>query len=126
MSPESTDYLGTAQWSLDEARAILEAGHFEIASREAYAAALNAARAIIYEKTGKVTKTHSGARAQLYKLIREGLPFDRDLADFLARGFEVKLQVDYGPVERISRAEAESFVNVAEAFLAAAKAVLTK
>lgn len=124
MSPESTDYMGVADWSLNEARGILAAGHFEIAAREAYSAALAAARAIIYEKTGKAIKTHSGVRSQLHKLIFEGLPFSAELAKFLSDGFEVKLGVDYGPVQRMHRAEAETHVERAASFLAAAKTIL--
>ena len=87
-------------------------------------AALNAARAIIFEKTGKATKTHSGVRAQLHTLIHAGLRFDADLANFLTKGFDVKQRADYGPVLSIGKAEAEEFIKRAEAFLAAARAAI--
>lgn len=124
MSPESTDYMNVAEWSFEQALIILRAGALEVAAREAYSAALNAARAIIYEKTGKAPKTHSGTHSQLRKLIHEGLAFDSALADFLTDAFEVKLGVDYGPVERMSEAEAKAYVEKARVFLAAAREVL--
>ena len=35
MSPESTDYMSVAEWSLEQARIVLRAGAFEVAAREA-------------------------------------------------------------------------------------------
>jgi uncharacterized protein (UPF0332 family) len=124
VSPESSDYMGTALWALEEARSLLEDDHYEIACREAYTAALNAARAILFEKTGKAHKTHSGTRAELHKLILEGLPFPKELADFLSEGFDIKQRIDYGPIARKSREEAAQFVDLAAAFVEAARVVL--
>ncbi len=124
MSPEAVDYMTLAEWSLNEARGILAAGHPEVAAREAYTAALNAARAIIFDKTGKAPKTHSGTRREMHRLIHEGMRFDAGLARFLSDGYEVKSGVDYGPLQAISQSEAEAFVQRATAFLVAARAVI--
>jgi uncharacterized protein (UPF0332 family) len=123
MSPEAVDYMATAEASLDRARRALLAEIYEDAARDAYASALNAARAIIFDKTGLAVKSHSGTRAMLHELVWKGLAFDRNLVDFLAKAFEVRQRVEYGPPTFVQRAEAEEYIKHATAFLAAAKTV---
>ena len=126
MSPESIDYIGTAERILAEAEVFIEEGHNEVAAREAYLAALSAARAIIFEKTGDAPKTHSGTRAMLAKLIHGGLALDGKLLKFLADGFEQKVDADYGPRTPLGDSEAERILETAQAFVAAARRLLGK
>jgi uncharacterized protein (UPF0332 family) len=124
LSPESINYLDVAERQLAQAERALKAELFEMAAREAYLVALSATRAIIFEKTGNAPKTHSGARTQLSKLIRDGLAIDAAFMSFLASGFEIKSDVDYGPVTPIRKESAEHAIAKARQFLVAAKAVL--
>ena len=123
MSPESTNYFDMADAHLKVAEDAFAAGLYQIAAREAYLVALRVARGIIFEKTGATPKTHSGARNQLSKLVHEGLPIDAAFLQFMAAGFEVKPDLDYGPVSPVQRSVAEQAIITARAFLAAAKAV---
>ena len=125
MSPESLDYFGAAERALSRARRITAAGVYDTAAREAYIAALNAARGVIFDKTGNATKTHSGVRTQFHKLVHEGLAFDVTLVGFLREGFDVKQVVDYETVPaNIDKALAEDFIGRATAFVASARAAL--
>ncbi|MBV9993232.1 MAG: HEPN domain-containing protein [Alphaproteobacteria bacterium] len=97
---------------------------YEDAERNAYTAALNAARAAIFDKLTIAPKTHAGARTKFLELVNDGLDFDAGLANFLAEGFEKKQGIDYGPeLTFASREEAEAYLARARAFLAAARAV---
>jgi uncharacterized protein (UPF0332 family) len=123
VSPEAVDYLDTAEHALDVARRSLAAEIYETAAREAYIAALNAARAVIFDKTQIAPKSHSGTRTQFFLLVEQGLEFDRELARFLARGFDIKQKLDYGPWIGVDAADAQNYLRQAETFVAAAKAV---
>lgn len=107
MKPESLAYLKAADDFLADAFRVLQAGFEEIAVRESYLAALNAARAAIFEFTDKTTKTHTGTRAEFLKIIHDGtLAFDPEVAQFLTEGFDIKMNVDYGPRTPIAPDEA--------------------
>jgi uncharacterized protein (UPF0332 family) len=67
-----------------------------MAAREAYLAAFNAAQALIYERTGRISKTHRGVRAQFADLTRDEPRISHDHVLFLARGYEIKSWADYG------------------------------
>jgi uncharacterized protein (UPF0332 family) len=123
MSPEAVDYFETAKLQLQEAEEVLAAGLYRVAARLAYDVALSSARAIIFEKTQQAPKTHSGVRNQLAKLEHEGLPLEDGLLKFLADGFEIKVDFDYGPFTPSSKEKAEHALARARAFLAAARAV---
>jgi len=123
MSPEAADYLETAHPALDVSRRSLTAEIYETAAREAYIAALNAARAVIFDMKQIAPKSHSGTRSQFFLLIEQGLDFDRKLAGFLARGFDIKQKLDYGPWVDVDAADAQNYLEQAETFVAAAKAI---
>jgi uncharacterized protein (UPF0332 family) len=122
MSPEAVDYLATAEAMLERAGRNFAAEIYEDAARNAYLAALNAARAVVFDKTTMAPKTHSGTRAKFHDLVREGMAFDQTLLKFLSDGFETKQGVDYGPeVVHVSRDLAEDHLKRAAAFIDAAK-----
>jgi uncharacterized protein (UPF0332 family) len=126
MSPECTDYFGIAETILDRAQRAFLAEIYELAARDAYIAALNAARAVVFEKTEIAVKTHAGARAKLFELIHNGMAFDEKLATFLSEGFDTKQGLDYGPqIVFVDRAKAESYISRAAAFIAEARRVCT-
>ena len=126
MSPESLDYYRVAERILAQAESLLADGYTEVAAREAYMAALNTARAIVFEITGEAPKTHSGTRKVLSKLVHDGLPLDNAYTRFLATGFDQKTDADYGPRSPVQQEAAESSVETARRFLAAARELLDK
>lgn len=124
MSPEAVNYMSIATALLERAERNFLAEIYEDAARNAYSAALNAARAVIFDKLTIAPKTHSGTRAKFFELIHRGMAFDSELAQFLGEGFETKQGIDYGPeLTFVTRAQAEEYLIRAEAFLAAAKAI---
>ena len=101
MSPEAAHYLRGAHALLSGAERVLErAGIAPIAAREAYLAALGAARAIIWERTGKVAKSHSGTHSEIARLAHMDKRIDAGFARFLAQGLRLKLAADYDVGER--------------------------
>ena len=124
MSPESLDYLGTAERTLAEAEWLLANERTTVAAREAYLASLNAARAVIFEMTGSAPKTHSGTRALLSKLVHEGLALDDKFVTFLGTAYDQKTDADYGPRTPLSVEAAKMAVDTAKAFIASAHRLL--
>jgi uncharacterized protein (UPF0332 family) len=125
LSPETVNYLEVAQKQLLQAQRALNADLYEFAARESYLAALSAARAISFEKSGNAPKTHSGARSELARLRYEGLQLDEKFLSFLATGFEMKSDLDYGPVTPVQRQEAGQSLATARACVSVAKAILS-
>src|SRR5580698_5896649 len=119
MSPETVNFLDVAKRQIAEAEAALAAKLHRFAAREAYNVALSATRAIIFEKTQEAPETHSGTRNQLSRLVHEGLALPDGLLQYLADGYELKSDLDCGPVSPVSKAEAEQAVAAARDFVAA-------
>ncbi len=126
MTPEAADYLRHAKISLATAQKALSGEIFTLAAREAYIAALNAARAIIFEKPTIASKTHSGTRSLLHQLVRDGLNVDRGTLDVLAEGFDVKTSADYGPYEEVGEGKAEDIVRRPETLVSLIGTELSK
>ena len=126
MTPEAADYLQHSRRSLTDAQKALAAGIYVPAAREAYIAALNAARAIIFEKLTIASKTHTGTHALLHRLVHDGLKVDRRTLDILSKGFEVKTKADYGPYEELGEEEARGLVLLAETLFAQVESELGK
>jgi uncharacterized protein (UPF0332 family) len=122
--PESEDYLAQAEAAPIEAHAALKAHLARTAMREAYTMALNAARAILFEKTGLAARTHGGTRTSFEKLIRDGLAFDAGLLEVLRGGFDAKQRIDYGPPKLILIEDAIRYIALADAFIEAARKIV--
>ena len=71
MTPEATRYLEKARLILEHARLMLTVNLTEDAGRSAYLAGYQAAEALIFERTGKVTKSHKGAHTEFARLTRD-------------------------------------------------------
>lgn len=56
----------------------------------------HAAEALVFERTGKIAKTHRGVRAEFLRLTRTERLIERPLLEFLARAYELKAMADYG------------------------------
>ena len=119
MRPEAQSYLDKARQSLAHARAILEIELGDDAGRAAYLAALHAAQALIFERTGRVTKTHRGVHGQFLRLVAGDPRVDPELRRFLSEGYKLKATADYevGPEAVVPLEEAAAAFDTARRFV---------
>jgi uncharacterized protein (UPF0332 family) len=125
VKPETAGYL-KARRTLSEARAVAGIELAEAAGRAAYLAALHAAQALIFERNGKVPKTHRGVHAQFSRLARNEPSLGSELPRFLSRAYDFKSVADYeiGPDATVPLAEAVSAIEAAENFIGRVCALL--
>ena len=93
--PEAKDYLDRARRLLKEARSVAAIELSEAAGRSAYLAAFHAAQAFIFDRTGKIAKTHTGVRSEFARLAKDDPGIDRAFPSFLARAYNLKTAADY-------------------------------
>src|SRR5205085_8476735 len=119
MSPEVALYMAKARRLLGQAQANLDMGIPEQAGRIAYAAALNAAQALIFDRSGRAVKTHKGVRARFGLLTRNEPSIDSGLRSFLESGFELKRIADYFEIgdREVSSEEARDAIGTATRFV---------
>lgn len=119
MTPEAGDYLNKARQSLQEARAVASIELPVAAGRAAYLAAYHAAQALIFDRTGKIAKTHSGVRSEFARLAKEDPRVDRAFTAFLAQAYTLKEIADYGvgPETGVTLAEAGQAIETAGRFV---------
>jgi uncharacterized protein (UPF0332 family) len=84
VTPEASRFLDKARLCLADAT-LYQPIVPRIAGREAYLAAYHAAEALIFERTGKIAKTHRGLRAQFARLARDEPSIDQAISEFLGR-----------------------------------------
>src|SRR6266849_2491121 len=113
MRPETQAYLAKARQALAHARAILAIDLGEDAGRAAYLTALHAAQALIFERTGRVAKTHRGVHGQFLKLVASEAGIDDGLRRFLSEGYKLKATADYevGPEAIVPLEEATAAIE---------------
>ena len=118
MIPETKHYLDKARQALSEASAVAAIKLAEAAGRAAYLAVFHAAQALIFERNGKVPKTHHGVHAQFSRLARSE-PRIGDLPRFLSRAYDFKTVADYeiGPDATVPLAEAKCAIKAARRFI---------
>jgi uncharacterized protein (UPF0332 family) len=114
VTPEAARFLDKARQCLADAELYLPLAP-RISGREAYLAAFHAAAALLYERTGTITRTHRGLRAQFARIARDEPRIDQSLSEFLGRAYELKSLADYGT-------GAEASISVATASAAVATA----
>ena len=119
MKPETAQYLDKAQQALSEARAVAGIELAEAAGRAAYLAAFHAEQALIFERNGKVPKTHRGVHAQFSKLAKDIPEIGTDLSRFLSRAYDFKAVADceIGPDATVPLSEAVFATEAAENFV---------
>ena len=127
MKPEAWDYLATARQDLSEARQIIAIALAKVAARSAYYAAFHAAEAFIFEKTGRIAKTHRGVRTEFARLTKDDPRIAKTMSEFLAKAYRYKEIGDYGvdPDAIITMAQAEAAIAGATDFVDCIEAVLT-
>ncbi len=95
MKPETARFLDYAQDLLGRMRQMLAAGLFADAGLSAYLACFHVAQALIFEREGRVLKTHRGVGGILSPHLSRPAS-DADLATFLPRAYRFKADADYG------------------------------
>ena len=95
MTLNTSDILAVADEALSEARTVLNVGVMRQAARLAYQAQFHAAQAFIFERTGKIAKTHKGVNVQFHKLANTENALEPELAATLSAAYHYKEIVDY-------------------------------
>jgi uncharacterized protein (UPF0332 family) len=126
VKPETAGYLEKAQRAFGEAKAVVGIDLYEAAGRAAYLAAFHAAQALIFERMGKVPKTHRGVHAQFSRLAANEPGLGAELTRFLSWAYDFKAVADYeiGPDAIVPREEALEAIEKAETFLDRIRVVL--
>ncbi len=119
MTPEAGDYLAKARELLEEARAVFAIHLLEAAGRSAYLAAYHAAQAFIFERTGKIAKTHSGVRSEFSRLAKNEPGIERRFLTFLAQAYTLKENADYGmgPSAKVPPERATAAIDTTACFI---------
>jgi uncharacterized protein (UPF0332 family) len=119
LKPETERYLDKARQALNEARAVAGIDLAEAAGRAAYLAVFHAAQALIFDRIGKVPKTHHGVHAQFSRLARSEPRIGIELPRFLSQAYDFKTVADYeiGPDATVPLAEAISAIEAAQRFI---------
>jgi uncharacterized protein (UPF0332 family) len=87
MTPEAGDYLAKGRQDLSDGREILQISLANVAARSAYFAVFHAAEAFIFEKTGRIAKTHRGVRIEFARLAKDDPRIAKTLPEFLAQAY---------------------------------------
>ncbi len=119
MNRESDYYLEKARRDLDEARKIMQISLPNVAARSAYYAVFHAAEAVIFDKTGRVAKTHRGVRVEFARVSKDDPRFPTTMTAFLAKVYGYKEISDYNvdPDVIITMQDAEDAILGAEQFV---------
>jgi uncharacterized protein (UPF0332 family) len=67
---------------------MLHVGLDEAAGRTPYLAGYHAAQALIFERIGKVLKTHAGVQTEFLNLTKDDPRVDRELRSFLSSTYK--------------------------------------
>ena len=127
MTPEAERYLEKAQQCLSNARAELAISLSNDAGRNAYLAAFHAAQAFIFERTGKVAKTHRGVHSEFARLAKDEPNIDKSFPVFLTQAYNLKAVADYetGPGSFVPPERAATAIETAGLFIECITRVLT-
>jgi len=119
VTPEAGQFLAKARLTPQHARLMLTVGLTEDGGRAAYLAGYQAAQAFIFERSGKVTKTHEGAHAEFARLSANEPRIDLELRRFLPRTYDLKAICDHelGPDAVVPFERAEAAVQAATRFV---------
>ncbi len=127
MTPEAARFLQNADDHLERGQTMLVAGLNYDAARAAYLAAFHAAQAVIFERSGKVVKTHKGVNIEFLGLTKDDPALRPDQRGFLSQAYDFKAVADYdtGPIAEVSSQQAINAMGVARSFVATVRRVLT-
>ena len=123
IKPETQDLLNKADLRLKKARTILEAGVDDTAGREAYTAALSAARALIFEERNIAPKTHHGSKTLFNEIAVRTRRLPEEFSSVLEDGYTIKFIVDYS-TDNSQPKDPASYVGHVENFVAAVRRLI--
>ena len=126
MKPESAAFMEKSREFLVKAEGMRDNDWPDEAGRASYLAGLHAARALIFETSGEITKSHKRVQSEFGRLTRDDPRFDQELRAFLGRAYNLKVIADYetGPRSRVSGQSAGAAVRTAHRFVECAANVL--
>jgi len=92
----------------------------EAAGRTAYLAGFHAAQAFLFERDGKILKSHRGVQAAFLRLTKDDARVAGELRAFLSRSYNLKAIADYetGPGSEISHERAAAAIEAGKRFVA--------
>jgi uncharacterized protein (UPF0332 family) len=116
VTPEAERFLQNADDHLERGQIMLRDGLNYDAGR----AAFHAAQAIIFERTGKVAKTHKGVNIEFLLVTKDDPRFPPEQRGFLSKAYDFKAVADYdtGPIAEVSSQEAMNALEAARTFVA--------
>ena len=119
MRAEASAFIDKAREFLVKAEDMLADGWPDEAGRAAYLAGLDAAQAVIVERTGRVIKRHRGVHNELRRLVKDEPRFDLELSAFPGRAYNLKAIADYetGPDARVSDELARTAIETARRYV---------
>jgi uncharacterized protein (UPF0332 family) len=119
LTPEAQDFIRRAHIELEDAEKIVAIDLGRPAARAAYYAMFHAAEALIFERNGRIAKTHSGVRSEFSRLTKDSEEDIRRLARVLNDAYGFKELGDYGrgKTAEISVAMAETLITDARDFV---------
>ena len=120
MKPETSAALAAADMALSDARGNLSINIPRQAARLACYAQFHAAQALIFERTGKVSKTHKGVDKVFHKLAQAEPTFPAGFAAQLTKAYNYKETADYSTdfSAPITQTLASDAISTAERFVA--------
>jgi len=126
MKPQAASFLAAADRAISNARANLAINIPDQAARLAYYAQFHAAQALIFERTGKIGRSHKGVNKEFHRLAKAEATFPPGLAPQLSKAYRYKEIADYdtGAATPITPARAHDAIATAENFVAAIRALL--
>ena len=128
MTPEASVYLTAAEEALSDARGNLSINIPRQAARLACYAQFHAAQAVIFERTGKIAKTHKGVGKQFHRLAAAEPALPQGFAASLSSAYRYKEIADYetGADGVVAPGEALAAITSAERFVAVVRQVLAQ
>ncbi len=120
MTPQAVRFLEKAQKLLAEAEIMLSVGLTDAAGRTAYLAGFHAAQAFIFERAGRMLKSHKGVQTEFLRLTKDDPKVGAELRAFLPRAYNLKSIADYetGPGSEVSPETAKQTASAAKRFVA--------
>jgi uncharacterized protein (UPF0332 family) len=119
VTPEAQRSLEKAAQCLSTARAEFAINLSSEAGRNAYLAAFHAARAFIFERTGKIVKRHQGVHYEFTRLAANKSGIDASFPVFLSQAYNLKAAADYetGPSSVVPPERAAAALETATRFV---------
>jgi uncharacterized protein (UPF0332 family) len=118
--PQSASFLNKAREFLTKSQDLLEAHRWpDEAGRAAYLACFHAAQALIFQHTGKASKSHGGVQREFARLVKDDPRFDAELRRFLPLAYNFKSIADYeiASTQNISGETARQAIVTAQRFV---------